>query len=43
MTALIIGLVIGFVAGIFVYRNNAKRISPIADKVDEKFDERFKD
>jgi len=30
----LIGSVVGFVAGVFVYRNNEKKISEVADKVD---------
>jgi uncharacterized membrane-anchored protein YhcB (DUF1043 family) len=30
----LIGLVIGAVVGIFVYRNNQNKISKVADKVD---------
>lgn len=41
MTPVIIAVVsaiVGFVAGVFVYRNNTKEISKIADKVDELYD-----
>ena len=36
--AFISGLVIGGIAMLFVYRNNKKDISPIADKVDNLYD-----
>lgn len=38
MELLIVGavcLVVGFVAGVFVYRNNVARLGKMADKVDE--------
>lgn len=34
LTGLLIGAVVGAVAGIFIYRNNTKAISKVADKVD---------
>jgi len=34
MVGFLAGVIVGFVAGIFVYRNNAKVIAKIADKVD---------
>jgi gas vesicle protein len=34
----VFGAVVGFVTGVFVYRNNSKDISPIADKVDVIYD-----
>ncbi len=34
--------VIGFVIGVFVYRNNVKDADPIASKVDKKWDEYVK-
>ena len=35
---IIAAAVVGFIAGVFVYRNNVDVISPIADKLDVKFD-----
>lgn len=32
---LLIGGVVGFIVAVFVYRNNAKQISKVADKVDQ--------
>ena len=34
---LVIGGIIGFIAGVFVYRNNVDVISPIAAKLDIEF------
>lgn len=36
---ILIGLVIGFVAGVFVFRNNTALIEPFAEKIDELTDE----
>jgi hypothetical protein len=35
----IIGVAVGFVVGIFVYRNNVDLFAPFAEKLDQKFDE----
>ena len=35
---IILAGVAGFVAGVFVYRNNAKDFGPIADKIDNLYD-----
>lgn len=36
LIGLAIGIVAGFVAGVFVYRNNVARLGRLADQVDEK-------
>lgn len=36
---ILIGLVIGFVAGVFVFRNNIPLFEPFAEKIDELTDE----
>lgn len=38
LTGVLIGLVVGFLAGVFVYRNNTKKLAAIADKVDLVYD-----
>lgn len=35
---LVIGAVIGFIIGVFVYRNNVDVISPLAKIIDAKYD-----
>lgn len=35
----IIAAIAGFIIGVFVYRNNVDMLSPIAGKIDVKFDE----
>lgn len=39
MINFLVGLTIGFVVAIFVYRNNKAKIGKMADKVDELYDE----
>lgn len=38
MLEVIIGVVIGFIIGIFVYRNNQVKLGKLADKVDDIYD-----
>lgn len=33
--AFVVGGVVGFIISVFVYRNNAKSIGKVADKIDE--------
>ncbi|WP_424493877.1 hypothetical protein [Salinimicrobium sp. GXAS 041] len=35
---LLIAAVVGFIIGVFVYRNNVDLFAPIASKIDAKFD-----
>lgn len=39
MIDLIASAVVGFVIGIFVYRNNVNQFSPFADKIDDRYDD----
>ena len=35
----VVGAIIGFLVGVFVYRNNTNLLSPIADKIDKLSDD----